>query len=106
MSILECPGSRSLQGAGGDEFLRTMRDLIRGHDPVLIVIVEKRISAEAAERLIRRLRFGQSMRVASGFCGEMIWWKLKGALALSILVSVIIRRQAEEDWNKNLVCLP
>lgn len=44
-------------GSGGDYFTRSMRDLIKTYDQVLVVLIETRISGADAERQIQGIGF-------------------------------------------------
>ena len=61
------------RGAGNEDFLGVIRDLISVHDPVILVLVETRISGDRADEVSRRIGFSSSTRMETqGFSGG-IW---------------------------------
>lgn len=66
------------RGAGNEDFQLVLRDLVSLHDPVLMVLVETKISGVRADIASYRIGFGASTRVeARGVLGG-IWVVLEG----------------------------
>ncbi|KAF8390857.1 hypothetical protein HHK36_023156 [Tetracentron sinense] len=93
------------RGAGGKTFLRNLKELIRMHDPQILVLMETRIGEEKAVSVISKLHFSGSFRVdAQGYSGG-IWllWK-KELITVEVLSSnsqlihTLIRHTHSEDW--------
>lgn len=58
------------QEAGSRVFLRTVRDLIRIHRPMIVIILEPRISGARAMGVISQIGLSMSYRVeCDGFAG-------------------------------------
>ena len=59
--------------AGNEDFLGVIRDLISVHDPVILVLVETRISGDRADEVSRRIGFSNLTQMETqGFSGS-IW---------------------------------
>lgn len=58
------------QGAGNEKFLRNIKELIHSYDPILVVLMETRISGITADNIIRKMGLLGNARVeARGFAG-------------------------------------
>lgn len=63
----------NVQGAGSGKFLLHFQELVRINDPLIVVLVEPRISGNRADEVISSLNFSGNARAeASGFSGG-IW---------------------------------
>lgn len=77
----------NIRGAGSDSFLRTTRDLIRSHDPVVMLLVETKVNNSRADRIIWSLGFfcfglGPSHFLITSAC----WWWACGSVPLLLLL--------------------
>ncbi|KAL8171428.1 hypothetical protein V2J09_023232 [Rumex salicifolius] len=60
----------NVQGAGNRKFKITLKELIRIHKPVILVLVETRLSGRQADKVCATIGFDGIVRVeAVGFCG-------------------------------------
>lgn len=92
-------------GAGNNDFLNSVRDIIRVHDPRVIALAEPRISGEAATRVCERIGFDGCLRMeADGFAGG-IWllWRTNEVIINQLSrdpqhITVEITRRGEEPW--------
>ncbi|XP_028121413.1 uncharacterized protein LOC114318678 [Camellia sinensis] len=93
------------RGAGNDATFRTICELVRSYDPVILVLLETRVASQKAKRIIRRTRLSDMAAVeATGFAGGIwLFWRAD-LVEVEVLppnpqaLSVIIRRQNEADW--------
>ncbi|CAL5416172.1 unnamed protein product [Camellia sinensis] len=93
------------RGAGGATTVHTICELVRAHDPAVLVLLETRVQSLKANRILRRIRFSAMATVeALGFVGG-IWllWRtdLVNVEVLpphSQALSAVIRRCNEVDW--------
>ncbi|OMO65780.1 reverse transcriptase [Corchorus capsularis] len=63
----------NVRGAGNNDFLRNIRELIRSHRPSLVGIMETRVSNERADDIIRRVGYQNSTRVDGLGFADGIW---------------------------------
>ncbi|KAJ8430840.1 LOW QUALITY PROTEIN: hypothetical protein Cgig2_034167 [Carnegiea gigantea] len=68
----------NVQGAGGDNFLHTLKEIIRRYDPKIVALVETRISGDRVEQVCRKIGFNNHHRKPKaskeefGFAGTMM----------------------------------
>ncbi|KAL8152326.1 hypothetical protein V2J09_010086 [Rumex salicifolius] len=69
--------SWNTQGAGSRDFLRSLKDLIRTHDPSILVLLETRLSGDRADKVCHAIGFdGVCRSKAIGFRGGIwILWR-------------------------------
>jgi len=61
-----------VQGAGKISFLNTLKELIRKYDPLIVALVETRISGRQADVVCNKIGFEGQFRVeAQGFSGGL-----------------------------------
>lgn len=65
------------QGAGSKEFVRTARMFIKSHNPLIMGLLETKISGERANAICKKLNFNKWVRIeAIGFSGGIwILWR-------------------------------
>lgn len=69
--------SLNCRGAGNQQFLRNLRDLIKVHDPKIMAILEPRISGQVADEVCRKINWENWYHVeATGFNGGVwVLWR-------------------------------
>ncbi|XP_012083819.1 uncharacterized protein LOC105643331 [Jatropha curcas] len=68
--------SWNCQGAGSSSFLRTLKTFLQVHKPIIVILLEPRISGEKADKVMKKIGYTHSHRVeATGFSGGIwIFW--------------------------------
>ncbi|KAL8143889.1 hypothetical protein V2J09_016921 [Rumex salicifolius] len=97
--------SWNIQGAGNKQFLHCLKDLIRMHDPTILVLLETRISGTQADKVCAQIGSDSLIRSeASGFSGG-IWvlWRNDRVFVSEVdvqvqAVTLKVRRTGEHIW--------
>ncbi|KAL8152132.1 hypothetical protein V2J09_021940 [Rumex salicifolius] len=93
------------QGARSKDFMQTLREIIRIHDPTILVLVETRMSGPQADKVCGDIGFdGMTKAEAVGFRGGIwvLWRKqrvdLKEIDVHQQVVTNKVTRKEEEQW--------
>ncbi|KAL8171311.1 hypothetical protein V2J09_023115 [Rumex salicifolius] len=91
----------NVQGAGSREFIITLKDIIRVHNPVVLVLVKTRLSGRQADKVCSTIGYDGMVRAeAVGFRGGV--WVLWRKVAVNFK-QVAIHQQSK--WGGQLVVL-
>ncbi|XP_074318764.1 uncharacterized protein LOC141655591 [Silene latifolia] len=100
----------NVQGTGSNEFLSTLKELIRINKPQVVVLVETHISGATAQRVCDRINFRGRTRVdAAGFSGGIwLFWHPEEVTITPIIhhsqhVTVEISRNGEIPWYYSVI---
>ncbi|KAL8129303.1 hypothetical protein V2J09_018458 [Rumex salicifolius] len=93
------------QGAGRKEFFITLKEIVRIHDPTILVLVETRISGSQADKVCQGIGFDGILRAeAIGFSGGIsVLWR-KAVIQIEEVhvhrqaVTVEVKRSGEDGW--------
>ncbi|KAL8152224.1 hypothetical protein V2J09_009984 [Rumex salicifolius] len=93
------------QGAGSRMLMRTLKDIIRTHDPTILVLVETRLSGPQADKVCKEIGFDGIVRAqAVGFKGGIwvLWRKDRVKLTVQDMfhqaVTLEVERAGEDSW--------
>lgn len=93
------------RGAGSENFLRNLGELVRRHGPAVLVLLETRVPSLRADRIRQRTGYNRVTQVeAVGFSGGIWMFWREDLVEVEVLppssqsISVIIRRPRERDW--------
>lgn len=96
----------NIRGAGSGSFLRTIRELIRVNNLLILVLVETRVGPSRADRIIQRIGFPNHDKVDSfGFSGG-IWFLWRGDIvSVEVLsatdqmqmINVLVKHNLDSD---------
>lgn len=95
----------NVQGAGSKSFMVSLKEIIRTHNPVVLVLVETHMGGEQAVKIASMLRYSGHTRVdAQGFSGRIwVYWKAETVIVEPILkhnqhITMNITRVGEQPW--------
>lgn len=113
MMIEECIVCWNVRGAGSKEFMREMKEIMKAHRPMVVILLEPRISGAAADVVRKEMGKGRWIRSeAVGFSGR-IWvpWNeneisLKLRYSDRFFLHLEVKSRGGREGDYSCVCEP